>query len=240
MFDNEAADPALEFSNWLHEELVASYANETESWALDRVSRVMARLNSHRQDGNPLEAIILWAPAPTAFTTVGKYVYITRALLERMPDDDSTAFWLAHEAAHHDLGHLDLFGQWARWIPRVSGARYIAAIARLLEYRAYGPEKEADADAYAVELCVDAGFDGDKCIQAFSILENLALDRGDIDGVFGPESLLDPTDPESNSAMYVAQRWLWTKARGYLPLRERRERAVRQLGRKRARDGGVA
>ena len=230
-------DPSLEFSNWLHEELVANYANETEAWALDRVARVMACLNDHRRDRDALEAIILWIPIPTVFTTVGKYVYISRALLERLPSDDAAAFWLAHEAAHHDLGHLDLFGQWARWIPRISGAGYLAAIARLLEYRAYGPEKEADADAYAVELCVDAGYNGEMCLQAFDIMENLALDRGDIDGVFGPENLLDPTDPDMNSTTYGVQRWLWTRARGYLPLRERRERAKLQLERRRTRDG---
>ena len=57
-------------------------------------------------------------------------------------------------------------------------------------------------------------------------------DGGDIDGVFGPESLLDPTDPNEGGTMYALQRWLWTRRRRYLPLRERRQRAWEWLRRR--------
>ena len=99
-------DPNSEFGDWLHEELVSEYAGEIEAWAIERVRRVMARLNAERPDGAPLVAEILWVPACNAFTTVGSYVYISRRLLERLPSDDATAFVLAHEIAHHDCGHL--------------------------------------------------------------------------------------------------------------------------------------
>lgn len=56
-----------------------------------------------------------------------------------------------------------------------------------------------------------------------ALLENESLNRGDIDGVFGPENLLDPTDPKQDSTAYALQRWLSTHARGYLPLRERQD-----------------
>lgn len=103
----------------------------------------------------------------------------------------------------------------------------------------HGPEREAQADLYAVELCLDAGYDGQRCLQAFDILENHSLDRGDYDGVFGPENLLDSTDVEQGSATYQLQRWLWTRRRGYLPLRERRERAWAYLReRSTQREGG--
>jgi predicted Zn-dependent protease len=214
-------DPRSEFAEWVHWELLKEFANEREAWATDRVQRVQSRINEARSGKPPLETAILWIPAPLAFTLVGRYVYLSRSLLERLPTDDAVAFVLAHEAAHHDLGHLDLFAGWAEWLPRTHSAGYVAMLARLLEHRTYGPERESDADKYAIELVLKIGYQGDLAVQALSILETLALDRGDIDGVFGPENLLDPTDPKHSSTGYQVQRWLWTHMHGYHPLRER-------------------
>ena len=74
-----------------------------------------------------------------------------------------------------------------------------------------------------------AGFDGQRAVQALAILENLALDRGDVDGVFGPENLLDPTDPLQKSTAYHVQQWVWTHMHGYLPLHERAENARKRV-----------
>ena len=220
----DAVDPRLEFSAWLHRELTSAYAVETEAWATERVSRVMARLNAARPHRAPLEAEILWIPECTAFTAPGRYVYISRRLLERCPSDEAAAFVLAHDAAHHDCGHLDLFAGWAERVPRSVPGGVLAALLVRAQHVAYGPEREAEADLRAMELCAAAGYGGDRCAQALEILENYALDAGDYDGVFGPENLLDPTDPGQGSVGFRVQRWLWTRARGYLPLRERRDR----------------
>ena len=209
----------------LHREIMAEFATETEAWATERVERVMARLNAVRTDGEPLAAHVLWIRGATAFTTPAPHVYISRRLLERLPSDEAVAFVLAHETAHHDCGHLDLFHDWLSVLPRGTAGTLVAAVLRTFEHRVYGPEREAEADIYAVELCLDAGYDGERCLQLFEILENMSLDLGDYDGVFGPENLLDPTDPDRESAAHQVQRWLWTRARRYLPLRERRERA---------------
>ena len=77
-----------------------------------------------------------------------------------------------------------------------------------------------------MQLCIDAGYDAQRCLQTFDILENETLDAGDINGVFEPENLLDPTDPKMNSVAYQVQRWLWTRRRGYVALRERRQRVA--------------
>ena len=216
-------------SEWLHTELVREYAGETEAWATERIARVMARLNAARQDGEPKEAVILWLPRSTAFTFVGRYVYISRRLYERLPSDESVAFILAHEVAHHDCGHLDLYQGLSSWLPRSAATSYLAVLTALLERSMYSAEKEAQADLYAIQLCLDAGYDGDRCAQFLTILENESLDAGDVDGVFGPENLLDPTDPGRGGVGHQIQRWLWTRARGYLPLRERRERVAAYL-----------
>ncbi len=214
-------DPRIGFADWLHSELVRRFANETEPWALERVERVQRRLNDARPGRPALDTTILWIALPLAFTFPGNHVYISRSLLERLPSDDTAAFVLAHEAAHHDLGHLALYGAWSQWLPRNQAASYVAAMLGVIEHHTYGPEREQAADDYAVDLVVKAGFDGQLAVQALAILENLALDRGDVGGVFGPENLLDPTDPDRNSTGFHVQRWLWTHMHGYLPLHER-------------------
>ncbi|HEY9226975.1 MAG TPA: M48 family metalloprotease [Gemmatimonadaceae bacterium] len=207
----------------LHAELLAEYSLETEAWVGERLERVMARLNAVRQDGYPLVAHCLAIPASAAFTTPAPHIYVSRQLLERLPTDDCTAFVLGHEVAHHDLRHLDLFQGWTHALPGGVVGSLTAAVFRHLSHRLYGPERESQADQYAIEICLDAGYDGERALQAFDILENEILNRGDIDGVFGPENLLDPTDPGRGGMAFEIQRWMWTRARRYLPLRERRE-----------------
>ena len=124
-----AFDPRVEFSDWLHNELVREYALETEAWATERIARVMARLNAERMDVEPIEAVILWLPRSNAFTFAGRYIYISRRLLERLPSDESVAYVLAHEIAHHDCGHLDLYKGWSSWLPKSKATSYLAALA---------------------------------------------------------------------------------------------------------------
>jgi hypothetical protein len=150
--------------------------------------------------------------------------------------DRSSAF---DQKLHADL-HAELIAEFATeteaWVGerldcvmarlnavRTDGVPLAAAAFRTLSHRMYGPQRESQADQYSVALCLDAGYDGERCLQAFDILENESLNRGDVDGVFGPENLLDPTDPGQGSTAYEIQRWLWIHARRYLPLRERRE-----------------
>ena len=227
--------PRNEITEWLHGELVREYALEKEAWALERAARVMKRLNAVRTDGEPKEAVILWMTKVFAFTFFGRYVYIARRLYERLPSDEMVAFVFAHEIAHHDLGHFKIYEGMSSWLPRTTATSYIAALGAYFAHVAFSAEKEADADLYAMQLCLDAGYDGERCLQAFAILENESLDVGDYDGVFGPENLLDPTDPEQGSLSYQFQRWLWTRQRRYLPLRERRDRAKAYLEGKSAR-----
>jgi predicted Zn-dependent protease len=215
----------------IHAELMRSFGMETEAWATERLDRVMSRLNAARSGRSPLTAHVLWIRNFTAFTTPAPRVYVGRMLLERLPTDEAVAFVLAHEAAHHDCGHLDLFAGWLEMMPRGKTAVIAASVFRHLEHRLYGAEREAEADKYALDLCLRAKYDGDKCIQAFEVLEQGALDRGDVDGVFGPENLLDPTDPGQGGTAFAIQKWIWTRAQRYLPLRERRELASAWLRR---------
>jgi Zn-dependent protease with chaperone function len=217
-------DPRLEFSEWLHRRLVAEFAKETEAWARERVERVTGRLNRERLRRPALNVEILWIAPCSAFTLTGRHIYLSRRLLERLPTDDATAFVIAHEMAHHDCGHFALFAGWADRLPRNRATGYLASALRVAEHQVQSPERENEADLHALQLCMKAGYDGELALQALAILENAVLDAGDYDGVFGPENLLDPTDPDAGTVSSRLQRWIWQRSRGYVPLRERRER----------------
>src|SRR5579862_7518712 len=110
--ESEAAfdfEDDLALGEWLHRELVAAYGVETEAWARERVRRVERQLQVKRAPAPRMQPEILWLPEATAFTAPGRYLYISRELLQRAASDDPVAFVLAHEMAHHDLGHLDAF-----------------------------------------------------------------------------------------------------------------------------------
>jgi glycosyltransferase involved in cell wall biosynthesis len=86
---------------------------EQEAWAVERVGRVNDRLQSGRLPANRLIVEIPWLEEVTAFTAPGRYIYFSRRLYERCYTDEQVAFVIAHELAHHDLGHVNLFAGWA-------------------------------------------------------------------------------------------------------------------------------
>jgi hypothetical protein len=110
----------------------------------------------------------------------------------------------------------------------------VAGALALAAHRVFvSPEKEAEADRWALERCVAAGYDRARCLTAFDAMERLVLDGGDVDGVFGPE---DPErlaeahlrrldgEPEAKleALLTDARRWLWQRRTGYPSIRERR------------------
>jgi len=198
------------FDDWLHRHLVSAYGMERETWALEQVQRVVRKLNRARRRKPTFEVEILALREPTAFTAPGKYLYITRRLLERMPGDDAVAFVLAHEAAHHDLGHLEQFSGWAKKIPRIAGSSVVAALFRAVERRIYSHENELAADRRGIELCLKAKFEGAQCLSALDVMKQFSLDYGDLDGVYGVEDAELAEDPAE---------WLLFKARAAIQKR---------------------
>lgn len=51
-------------------------------------------------------------PRTFAFTMPGRRIHVSRELLSRGLGELGLAFIIAHEMAHHDLGHLDVAGEW--------------------------------------------------------------------------------------------------------------------------------
>src|SRR5882724_1199523 len=167
------------FGEWLHTEFHEAVAFEDAAWALDRVHRVEDRLQTGRPSSERLLVEIPWLEETTAFTAPGRYIYFSRRLYELCANDEKVAFVVGHEIAHHDLGHLGLFRGWANAVARLPGAKLLALFFHALESRLYGPEKECQADRHGMDLCLAAGYSGERCLELFDILEQRALYLGD-------------------------------------------------------------
>jgi Zn-dependent protease with chaperone function len=175
----------------LRDAIEEAFVVERTGWAGERVQRVTERLQAGVPEPQRLETLVLWLDEHNAFTAQGRTVYISRRLLERLPDDDAAAFVIAHELAHHRLGHVPALP--ASWL----------GVARLLLVRletawVATPARETDADLLAIEMCIDAGYDPERCIEALQHLANVSLDYGDVDGVLGAE---DASAPRSHPAL---------------------------------------
>lgn len=230
-------EPGLPFSEWLHREIDENVHFERNGFMPDRVRAVAERLQRGRGEAERFVVEVPWLDAFSAFTAPGRYVYFGRRLLERCPDEDTTAFVIAHEIAHHDLGHLDLFtGPFSRHASRLQAGALAVLFFRVLQKRIYSPEWELAADRRAIELCLEAGYDGAKCLRLFHILEFIALDYGDLGMVFGLDPASDQELSAEASIMTKARIWLYQRKRGYLPIQDRlamaREHLERLLGRR--------
>jgi len=150
---------------------------ERGGWVGERLRSVTRRL---RPASDGFEVLVFWSDHHTAFTGVGDTIYISRRLFERL-DEESTAFVVAHELAHHRLGHVPSRTQLAHSVVRVVGMAALEVLDRMISTR----QNELEADALAVDLCLDAGYDPDRFLTAFDHLAAILLDYRDLDRALG-------------------------------------------------------
>ena len=212
---------------WIHQRLVDAYAAETQPWALEQVRRIDARLQANVPEAERLETLVLWIPEANAFTLPGRHVYFGRKLLERARGDEPVAFIIAHEMAHHHLGHVGTPSALADQLPNPlqALATYVVASRWFLA----NAELEAQTDAVALNLCLAAGYDARKCLKAFDLLEEAALDWGDTQAVFGPDAAIEAALADDPEWMVRAREWLYERRSGYPALRERKARLLAAL-----------
>jgi predicted Zn-dependent protease len=212
----------------LHDATHEAYVVEATGWAPEQVARVAHRLQADIEEEKRLRVEVPWLEDFTAFTAPGQYIYVSRRLLEVCRTDEAVAFVVAHEVAHHRLGHMEIFPEWLAELTGTQIPMLITALYRSIEARLYGPEREVAADRMAIDLCVRAGYEPGKCLEIFDVLEKFALDMRDEDMVFGPEDSDDELRPDAPLSTRLRV-WLWQRSRGYLPLRDRRREIVRHL-----------
>ncbi len=212
----------------IYEEMLESVHLETSGWAARRVHRVAERLQAGRPVAGSFRVHVPWIFNVIAFTAPGRHIFFARRLLELCRNDEMTAMVIAHEIAHHDLGHLDAVPAWLRLPSGTEMSPFLSGIYRSALMRIHGPEKECEADRFGLELCLAAGYDGWRCLELFDVLEKYALDRRDRAMAYGPDDSDDElaADAPWSTRMRI---WLYQRRRGYLPVRDRRQALRRHL-----------
>ena len=168
------------------------------------------------------KVVIPWIEEKTAFTAPGRHIFVARNLFQLCDNDETFAMLVAHEMAHHDLGHVEVFPDWIGEVDSSALRLIVYALYRVVETRIHGPEKECDADRYGLELCLKAGYDGRKCIALFKKLQKLALDQGDVVTAYGADIEEDQDQIEEPLSWADQVRlWLHQRKQGYLSIRER-------------------
>jgi predicted Zn-dependent protease len=174
-----------QFGECFYEKIQADIVIEKSGWAFDSTQLVAERLNQQRQTLLKIEPVVIWISQVTAFIVPGHYLYISRELLQRLSSDDAIAFLLAHEMAHHDLGHVKLSNY--SWLEYLPGDVYLAMLLKGIENKFTSFEHESQADKYGLDLCLSAGYDGQKCLELFNVLEAHLLDFRSLEAVFSSE-----------------------------------------------------
>jgi len=201
---------------------------DNELWVKERIATVMQNFKSTNFLTKDYKVIVPWLNAYTAFTAPGEFVFFSRKLFQDCPTEEMVAFVIAHEIAHHELGHLDVFPEFVAEGIAANISMIRAVMHRILEARLYGPEQEIEADKAAIELCYLSGYDPFKCLKLFDRLEKTAMDNRDFGAVFGPDEADDELDPDAplSTKMKI---WLYQRKRGYLPIRDRRHALIKHV-----------
>ncbi|PYP10940.1 MAG: hypothetical protein DMD59_04180 [Gemmatimonadetes bacterium] len=213
----ELSEHDREFGEWFYQQIAKAFLFKRSEW----VDSIAAQLQSDRAPDKRHEVIVIWLSDMTAFTAPGRYIYVTGRLMEYCPGEASLAFTIAHELAHHDLGHLRYFPRWFRGLAAHWITEIIFLVVHSVQHFFYSPERESAADRYALDLCIRAGWDPRDCLHLFDQLEDRLLDLGDIAGVYGPSESDDELLPNA-PLMTKLRIWAWQRSRGYLPVRDRR------------------
>lgn len=194
---------------------------EKDTWAIERIKRVVNRLNSASQSNQEFKVVIPYLGDFMAFTAPGNHIFISRQLFQMCRNDDMAAFIIAHEMAHHSLGHFSIFPKWLKKITNINFQLLLLAPYRMVESRIYGVKRECDADKYALLHCYKRGYDIKQCLAIFDIFENHALDHGNLDTVFGSE--IEDENISNKNLFSKIKSWYHLSKRGYLPIKDRKK-----------------
>lgn len=91
---------------------------QQDDWSVSLANDAFAILEARFPELHSYQIVVLHGSEPTAFTADGRHIFLTRSLLELCSTVETVAFIIAHEIAHHELGHIKpipkLFKGWLK------------------------------------------------------------------------------------------------------------------------------
>ncbi|MCB0825771.1 MAG: M48 family metallopeptidase [Armatimonadetes bacterium] len=191
-----------EYEKYLNSGLVVSDENR-----IRRVQRVLDRLiNSLPSKPYPFQAVVIADNQVNAFCLPGGYMCVNEGLLVEMPSDEELAFTLAHEIGHGYKRH------WARRAQRRqtdTGVEILVSILGnqpinndqiILNAIRYTRELESEADRFATELYLRAGFPPDHVTDGIQVLSKLFGSKSN-------EPIYQKTHPDNGDRIKNIQKW---------------------------------
>jgi predicted Zn-dependent protease len=154
--------------------------NQDFTHYINQICKTLAINSTRPEIYNGYHAAILNSPEINAFATSGGHIFITQGLLACADSEDTLAAVLAHEIAHIQLQHS---------IHAIKNSRIAEAftvplseminifdesvheIVDTLVINGYSQEQEFAADAYALELLADAGYDPESLQTMLQVLQ---------------------------------------------------------------------
>lgn len=175
--------------SWYDDFLRSSYRSKNDAY-IRRVNRVTEQLVAALPVKlYPYIVAVIADNEPNASCLMGGYMAVHEGLLAVMPDDNELAMVLAHEIGHGARRHsANKFRKLQRdkiFQAVIAGLTNTEMNEEQLELNRlrYTRDNETDADAFAVELYMRAGFDPAKASNAMQILLRLS---GGVKGDSGP------------------------------------------------------
>lgn len=190
-----------------------------DDWSVRLARDAFGLLKSAFPNISHYQIRVLHNPNYLAFTVDGHHIFLTRTMLELCGSVERAAFVIAHEIAHHELGH----------VPRMGVGWWLRVAVRFLRHTVTPFERarwELEADAFAIDMCLRAGLSGRECLWTLQIFEKLTLDRGGIEAAFGGNEFYGEMSP----IIRRCRIGLYLLRRAYYPVRIRRIMAERHAG----------
>ena len=198
------------------EYLVSLYGRENGGETIERSERILQQLAAGPDGFSLWRPVVLTTSELCALTAPGRCIYVSTGLIGALSDDAPLALALAHEIAHHTLGHVASAPP-TQWRDCLGAASALSALAGPVVNRLlFSVEQEFAADREALNLCHRAGFNLPTCLDLYRIFSDWEETGRDCGVTF-------PGDRIGSST--ALQRWMRARYSGYPRLAARREAA---------------
>ena len=199
---------AQQFGGEVRDPLVRNKINEIGQRLLTAKERIIDKRGTQEQDFDYGFQFHVLADNKTinAFALPGGQVFITMALLDKLPNEDAVAGVLGHEIGHvlarHSIQQMAKSGLLsglvnAAVVATSDGTNNSGQIARMVGQvvqTKYGREHESESDRIGIQLLLEAGY---KPEELLSVMKVLAESMGD--GRRPPEILSSHPFPETRA-----------------------------------------